>query len=203
MYSDNVIKLKKANENIVIFVCETPGRREWRLASILKGRGYKIFLFYRFGDVYQGDNYLKVIKYDTPFQLIYMMAYLDGQIEKITFHLFSNMGDWTSLLLTVSKGLKRLGNIHVILDYYDLVGGLSKVNSILKAQFFLDRVLQALSIKYCDGLCVRDLQYSYLKRVEPRFNSKRYLKPLVYVPNIIIEKDLIRAGTTKSITKKN
>ena len=136
VYSGNVIKLKKANENIVIFVCETPSRREWRLASILKGRGYKIFLFYRFGDVYQGDNYLKVIKYDTPFQLIYMMAYLDGQIEKITFHLFSNMGDWTSLLLTVSKGLKRLGNIHVILDYYDLVGGLSKVNSILKAQFF-------------------------------------------------------------------
>ena len=66
----------------------------------------------------------------------------------------------------------------------------------------MDRVLQALSIKYCDGLCVRDLQYSYLKRVEPRFKSKRYLKPLVYVPNIIIEKDLIRAGTTKSITKK-
>lgn len=153
----------------VAFVSDWPVARELKLASGLAGLGYSVHLLCRNKPIFSGNTcFTQISLFESNHQLLEMIERIGPDI----CHVFTSYDYLYCIHL-----IQSLKDIPVILDPYDLIGGMHKDSYLAASDCLQDRIdHERYCLENADGVCCRHIETQYYRHAEKlRFRNRRAL----------------------------
>jgi hypothetical protein len=162
----------------VVFVAETPLRREGKFAYALKRAGWDVVLLHRrppgFSDL---SDFAEVQKYTSPWEAVELAAKAGAPI----IHHLSQSFDATGVCLVDNKPAR------VIVDMYDIQYGAAANKPAAERSLSVDIAKQKYCLEKADAVCTADIQLQYWRKMKGVGRGK----PTIFFPNYCWDRDVL------------